>query len=59
MTTIADRAQLLAGTQINAEDLIYKKVMFRLIPFLFLCYVCSYLNLWPRRRDVFHWLLRL
>lgn len=44
MTTIADRARPLTGTLINAEDLIYKKVMFRLIPFLFLCYVCSYLN---------------
>ena len=44
MTTIADRARPLTGTLINPEDLIYKKVMIRLIPFLFLCYVCSYLN---------------
>ncbi|AMB84136.1 MFS transporter [Pseudomonas agarici] len=44
MTTIADRAQPLTGTLINAQDLVYRKVMLRLIPFLFLCYVCSYLN---------------
>jgi D-galactonate transporter len=44
MTTIADRALPLPGTLINPEDLIYKKVVIRLIPFLFLCYVCSYLN---------------
>ncbi|NWB91227.1 MFS transporter [Pseudomonas agarici] len=44
MTTIAERAQPLTGTLINAQDLVYRKVMLRLIPFLFLCYVCSYLN---------------
>ena len=44
MNTIADRAQPLAEPSINTEDLIYRKVMIRLIPFLFLCYVCSYLN---------------
>ncbi|NWB53339.1 MFS transporter [Pseudomonas sp. F8002] len=44
MSTIADRARPLPGILINAEDLIYKKVTYRLIPFLFLCYVCSYLN---------------
>ncbi len=44
MNTITDRARPLAGIHINAEDIIYKKVMIRLIPFMFLCYVCSYLN---------------
>lgn len=44
MNTLADRARPLAGSTIDAEDLIYRKVIIRLIPFLFLCYVCSYLN---------------
>ncbi|WP_300729139.1 MFS transporter [Pseudomonas sp.] len=44
MNTLADRAQPLAATLTSTEDLIYKKVIWRLIPFLFLCYVCSYLN---------------
>lgn len=44
MNTLADRAPPLSETLTNAEDFIYKKVMWRLIPFLFLCYVCSYLN---------------
>lgn len=44
MNTIADRARPLAGNRTDSEDLIYQKVIFRLIPFLFLCYVCSYLN---------------
>ncbi|NUT78108.1 MFS transporter [Pseudomonas sp. C1C7] len=44
MNTLADRAQPLAEPSINTEDLIYRKVVIRLIPFLFLCYVCSYLN---------------
>ncbi|PPV40929.1 MFS transporter [Ectopseudomonas oleovorans] len=44
MNTIADRARPLVGNRTDSEDLIYQKVIFRLIPFLFLCYVCSYLN---------------
>lgn len=44
MNTIADRARPLVRNRIDSEDLIYQKVIFRLIPFLFLCYVCSYLN---------------
>jgi sugar phosphate permease len=44
MTTIADGAQPLSITRTDPEDIIYRKVVIRLIPFLFLCYVCSYLN---------------
>ncbi|MBK61268.1 MAG: MFS transporter [Pseudomonas sp.] len=44
MTTIAESAQPLSVTRVDPEDRIYKKVVVRLIPFLFLCYVCSYLN---------------
>lgn len=44
MTTIAERARPLTGALADPEDIIYRKVMIRLIPFLFLCYVCSYLN---------------
>jgi sugar phosphate permease len=44
MTTIADSARPLSVAETDPEDIIYRKVIIRLIPFLFLCYVCSYLN---------------
>lgn len=44
MTTLADRARPITDVGVNTEDLIYRKVIFRLVPFMFLCYVCSYLN---------------
>ncbi|MBI6750932.1 MFS transporter [Pseudomonas syringae] len=44
MTTIADRARPITDAGINLEDSIYRKVIIRLVPFMFLCYVCSYLN---------------
>ncbi|WP_437883120.1 MFS transporter [Pseudomonas sp. LRF_L74] len=44
MNTIADRARPIADETINFEDAIYRKVIMRLVPFMFLCYVCSYLN---------------
>lgn len=44
MTTIANRAQPITDTLINLEDSVYRKVIIRLVPFMFLCYVCSYLN---------------
>ncbi|MBD8561884.1 MFS transporter [Pseudomonas fluorescens] len=44
MTTIASRAQPITDAVINLEDSVYRKVIIRLVPFMFLCYVCSYLN---------------
>lgn len=44
MNTIADRAMPIADDRINPEDIVYRKVIIRLVPFIFLCYVCSYLN---------------
>lgn len=44
MSTLADRVRPIADERINPEDLIYRKVIIRLVPFMFLCYVCSYLN---------------
>lgn len=44
MSTLAERVQPVINERISSEELIYRKVIIRLVPFMFLCYVCSYLN---------------
>jgi len=44
MSTVLEQATETTGVITSPEERAYSKVVVRLIPFLFLCYVCSYLN---------------